>query len=218
MPETTLEQVDDAAAPAENPSSQPGSGEGPPLVFDLEIEYGPDEVGGWGHAERMGVAVAVMAPLVGDKEPFPEFAFYRKHELAALRERLEAARFVVGWNHVAFDYRVLKGQGVRVRQKRNVDLCAALRKATGRMWSLAGVSEATLREGKGIDSALLPRLWRDGQEEIVAKACARHVWLTMRLWNQLADGPGRLILPGARIVSRWQLRRRGVHLRYGGQP
>ena len=213
MPETTM-RTDDAAAPAENPSAHARSGEGPPLVFDLELERGPEEVGGWKHVERMGVAVAVVQPFVGAFKALGEPMVFRADELELLQEVLDRARFVVGWNHVGFDYRVLKGRGYPIRQRRNVDLCAALRRATGRLWSLGDVAESALGEDKGLDSADLPKLWRRAFEDTVIEACKWHVELTGRIWQALAEAPGRITLPGARVVNRWQLRRRGARLSY----
>lgn len=213
MPKMTTE-TELAAAPAENPSQTASSRWGPPVVFDMEIERGPEEVGGWGNVKRMGFACAVVQPFVADFMPLEPPVVFRKDEREVLQEILERAKFVVGWNHVGFDYRLLKAQGFPIRQRRNVDLCAALRKATGRMLSLADVAESALREDKGLDSARIPALWRAGFEETVIDACKRHVDLTGRIWRALAHTPGRIALTGGRVVNRWQLSRKGARLKF----
>jgi len=165
-------------------------------VFDLEVLYGPDEAGGWGRKDRMGVAVAVALALGRG-----EFTVYWGDGSPGLDDlclALSRAPFVIGWNHVGFDYAVLRAAGHAVRQPRNADLQRIVQARAGGRASggLDGVARATLGRGKGRDSALLPRMFRQGDRELVAAECRLHVELTAELYRfaeargflRLADG------------------------------
>lgn len=195
--------------PSPAPTAAPrGAG---PVVFDLEVLYGPDEVGGWGRVERMGLACAVVAPL---DAPRDESAAYLGEDIARLKAVLDGAAFVVGYNHVAFDYRVLAGAGAPVAQRRDVDLCAGVRLAAKTRVPLDGLAMANLGEGKGApESALIPRMWRLGHRDEVIAACRRHVDLTRRLYWVLRN-TGRLALPGGRVVYLAGMRRRGFRISF----
>ena len=191
----------------------------PAVVFDLEVLHGPDEVGGWGAVSRMGVSVAVAAAL-GSTPVFRTFygavsavdvsspsASPRSPRepagagLSALADLLNAAPLVIGWNHVAFDYAVLRGLCHNITQRRNADLCALVHKATGQRRHLDEIALANLGRGKeGPDSADLPRLWRQGFHEAVTAACRNHVELTLDLYR-LAQERGGLRIPGVGFVQ-----------------
>lgn len=168
-----------AAAAQDHPKSQ-GTPGPLPLVFDLEVRLNPDEVGGWGHAERMGLAVAVTIPFDPARpkaEPGPHF--WTQAEAGALVEALESAPWVLGFNHVRFDYAVLAGVvGRPVGQRWNVDLSRILPGV-----SLDAAAVATLGRGKGLDSAQIPQMWRLGYCEAVRHECRRHVELTRDLYS-----------------------------------
>ena len=190
------------------------------VVLDIEIKRLPEEVGGWGQLEKMGCSVAVTCELDKNRRtyehrtsniehPTPNigtfrlwtdvelseeermrllFAFKIISPLDALADWIRGAA-VVGWNHVAFDYSVLKGEGVECRAARDIDLCAII---GGRLEDAARLN---LGRGKGMNSAALPRMWRQGKIVEVALECRRHVELTRDLYL-LALRTGRVLTAG----------------------
>ncbi len=171
-----------------------------PVVFDLEIVRDPFEVG-WDHPENMGVSVAVLyvyepgIRVQGDTYGGAQFHAFADVEMNAadcaefsslnfidvLPEFLEAAEFVIGYNHVQFDYKVLAGHTNRaITQPRNCDLIQIL----GPRCSLDALARCELGRGKGADSADLPKLFRQGQIARVLAECRLHVELTRDLYER----------------------------------
>ena len=157
-----------------------------PVVFDLEVLRGPDEVGGWGHAEDLGLACAVTMPLSLKRRPGGDsikdkrldgHRVYLANDIEALADELNRAAFVVGFNHVAFDYAVLRGAGAEIAQRRNVDL-ARLIPGQGLHW----LGILNLGRGKKLDSAALPAMFGRGETGAVVAECRLHVELTRDLY------------------------------------
>lgn len=92
-------QTAGTAASAPAPAAQSGLRYG---VFDLETKYAASEVGGWQHADRMGVSIAVLYDSATG-----QYHTYREHELPDMLDRMQKLDLVVGFNNLRFDNKVL---------------------------------------------------------------------------------------------------------------
>ncbi|HEX6202818.1 MAG TPA: DEAD/DEAH box helicase [Thermoanaerobaculia bacterium] len=142
------------------------------LLFDLETLRSAADVGGWGNAHRMGVAVAVVCHLEeGAFETYPE------ERVAELAATLAAARLVVGFNVRRFDYRVLSGYtGIdHAGRLPTLDLLDDLRRRIGFRVGLGHLCEETLGVGKSADGLQSLAWVREGRFDLVAAYCRRDV-------------------------------------------
>jgi DEAD/DEAH box helicase domain-containing protein len=153
-----------------------------------------------GGPRRLRISCAVLHDVAQGKdhafacEPVPGAL-----PMEALYHFLEACRSegctLVGHNLRAFDWPVLAGEfearGLLPDARRwgpgaarLVDTLAALHARLGWRPSLQCLAEHNLGEGKSMDGALAPALWRQGRKEEVLAYCARDVHLTLRVWRR----------------------------------
>ena len=142
------------------------------LLFDLETRRSAAEVGGWGMAHRMGVAIGVVCHLEEGR-----FAVFREEEVPALLAALEAARLVVGFNIRRFDYRVLSGYtGVDyARRLATLDLLEGVHRQLGFRIGLDHLAQETLGSGKSGDGLQSLEWVRQGRLDLVEAYCRRDV-------------------------------------------
>lgn len=170
-----LEEGDGRRASPASPSSAPSVSTTPTLgtlLFDLETRRSAADVGGWGNAHRMGVALAVVCHL--EEGTFETFGEEQVPELAAA---LGAARLVVGFNVNRFDYRVLAGYtGVdHARRLPTLDLLDDLHGRLGFRVGLAHLALETLGVGKSADGLQSLAWVREGRLDLVEAYCRRDV-------------------------------------------
>jgi len=152
----------------------------PTLVFDLETKYLSDEVGGWDHIPNMGMSVAVTYCVERD-----EFTAYTEREVQALIAALNAARLVIGYNVLRFDYAVLRGYSfMPVREdKPTVDLMIPLYQTLGFRPRLEDLAAATLGIGKLGDGLDAVQWFREGNLEKLIEYCKQDVQVTYDLYK-----------------------------------
>lgn len=149
------------------------------LVFDLETKYLSDDVGGWSHIPSMGMSVAVTYCVERD-----EFITYTEAEAHDLIAALNAARLVIGYNIVRFDYAVLRGYSFApVREDRpTLDLMIPLYEALGFRPKLEDLAAATLGVGKLGDGLDAVRWFREGNLQKLIEYCKQDVQVTYDLY------------------------------------
>jgi DEAD/DEAH box helicase domain-containing protein len=147
----------------------PGGGT---VLFDLETLRAAAEVGGWGNAHRMGVAVGVLCFLEEGR-----FAVYRETAVRDLVDALCSAELVVGFNVKRFDYAVLAGYtGVDYRRRLpTLDLLEELHRCLGFRLGLGHLALETLGAGKSADGLQSLRWVREGRFDLVEDYCRRDV-------------------------------------------
>ena len=82
------------------------------VYFDLETMHSADDVGGWGHIDKMGMSIGVTYSTVNGR-----YSIYAESEVNDLIEELQRADLVVGFTHIRVDYRVLEGCGVALQRR-----------------------------------------------------------------------------------------------------
>jgi len=152
----------------------------PTLVFDLETKHLAEEVGGWDNIRGMGMSVAVTYCIEEDR-----FAVYTEAEVQALIRDLLAAKQVIGFNIVRFDYEVLRGYSFHTLRESvpTLDLMIPLYQTLGFRPKLEDLAAATLGVGKLGDGLDAVRWYREGELEKLAEYCRRDVEATHQIYR-----------------------------------
>ncbi|MGH9380630.1 MAG: DEAD/DEAH box helicase [Thermoanaerobaculia bacterium] len=149
------------------------------VLFDLETQLSAEEVGGWGNAHRMRVAIGVALYLEEGR-----FETFEEERVPELVEQLESAGLVVGFNVKRFDYRVLAGYtGIDyARQLPTLDLLEDIYRRLGFRLGLNHLAQATLGVEKSADGLQSLEWVRQGRLDLVAAYCRRDVEILRDLY------------------------------------
>ncbi len=173
------------------------------VVFDLETQRRAQEVGGWRNIRRMGLSLAVTH---SDEEGFRTFT---EETVEDLIEVLENADLVVGYNHLRFDYEVLRAYTDKdLRSRPNLDMLVEVQSALGHRLGLDQLAEATLgarKSGHGLEAI---QWFREGKWDLLEKYCRDDVRITRDLFRFGLDNQYLLYKPKhgkvARIPVLWR--------------
>ncbi len=180
----------DAKQPPCRPSSTPSypqvkegsetaAGVSHAIVFDLETQRSAEDVGGWEHRHRMGLAVGVVYDI--DRA---EFRVYTERQVDALISDLVHARLIVGFNLRRFDYDVLRGYAdVDWNALPTLDILECIHRRLGFRLKLDHLAQETLGEGKSADGLQSLAWFKAGDIERVIEYCKQDVLLTKRLYD-----------------------------------
>ena len=150
---------------------------GPVVFFDVETRRSAAEVGGWQHAERMGVSVVVC----WDGSAYRSFA---QEELGAFFALLRTAGLVVGFNSFRFDYKVLQPfAGFDLHKLKGLDILAEIYKYLHYRVSLDNVGMATLGRAKSSDGMQALAWWKKGEIDKIRAYCQQDVAITRGLFE-----------------------------------
>ena len=149
------------------------------LVFDLETQRSAEDVGGWGFASKMGLALAVVYDVERQA-----YTTYYETDVDRLLLDLAFADRVVGFNIDRFDLAVLSGYTDRdLGRIRTLDLLAEIHKSVGFRVSLNHLSEVNLGESKAGDGLQSLKWWKEGRIDLIEQYCRKDVEVTKRLWE-----------------------------------
>ncbi len=149
------------------------------VLFDVETRRAASEVGGWGNAHRMGVAIGVACLL--EEGRFEVFDESRVRELTAL---LKSADLVVGFNIRRFDYLVLSGYtGEDLnRLVPTFDLLEDVHHRLGHRAGLGNLAQATLGTAKSADGLQSLEWVKQGRLDLVTDYCRKDVEILRDLY------------------------------------
>ncbi len=164
----------------------------PYIVLDSEVARLPVSRSDWAHPEKLGLACAVA--WIKRDDGTSEYLLCRGALLDQLPTLINSVRFVAGWNHVSFDYRVMAGLTPAITQKHNVDLCRLCGNA-----SLEEIGLANFGWHKEVHSNNLPALWRMGECNAVMEQCRQHVEITRRIYD-LALATGQVRAADGKVI------------------
>ncbi|MEE4137632.1 MAG: DEAD/DEAH box helicase [Desulforhopalus sp.] len=185
-------------------------------VFDLETIRSAEEVGGWGRAERMGMALAVLYD-----SPSNSFSCYRDVDASRLVQKLQQYSLVVGFNNKRFDNRVLSAYtDANLSQLPSIDLLEEVHGHLGYRLSLHRLAETTLGTGKSADGLQSLQWVREGRLDLVERYCQRDVEITRDLFLYALQH-GFLLFTnkaGHRVRLPLDLKRRMSALLQAGRP
>ena len=149
------------------------------IVFDLETQRSAQEVGGWEHRHKMGLAVGVVYDL--DRE---EFRVYTEPQVDALIHELTRARLIVGFNLRRFDFDVLRGYAaLDFNALPALDILERIYQRLGFRLKLDHLAQETLGERKSADGLQSLAWFKAGELERVIEYCKQDVLLTKRLYD-----------------------------------
>jgi DEAD/DEAH box helicase domain-containing protein len=148
------------------------------VIFDLETQKLAEDVGGWRNVRKMGLSIAVVHT---EQNGFLTFTEANVADLIAV---LKGAGLVVGFNHIRFDYEVLKAYTSEdLRMLPNLDILVDVEAALGHRLSLDHLATFTLGEqksGKGTDAV---KWFREGRMDLLEKYCRDDVRITRDLYR-----------------------------------
>lgn len=147
-------------------------------VFDLETIRSAQEVGGWNHAEKMGMSVGVVYDSRLD-----DYVTYLEPEVQRLVAHLQEFDIVVGFNNKRFDNRVLAGYSAEnLHALPNLDLLEEVQNQLGYRLKLDTLASATLGVGKSGDGLDALRWYKEGRMDLIRKYCRKDVEITRMLF------------------------------------
>ena len=149
------------------------------VLFDLETLRSAEDVGGWGNAHRMGIAIGVVCFL--EENRFEVYGEDRVQELAAA---LHSAGLVIGFNSRNFDYKVLNGYTGEDynRTLPTLDLLEEIHRRLGFRLGLSHLCSETLGSEKSADGLKSLEWVRQGRLDLVEEYCRRDVELLRDLY------------------------------------
>lgn len=149
------------------------------IVFDLETQRSAEEVGGWEHRQKMGLAVGVVYDLDS-----AEFRVYTEPQVNALIAELTRARLIVGFNLRRFDFDVLRGYAaLDYNTLPALDILESIYRKLGFRLSLDHLAQETLGERKSADGLQSLAWFKAGDLPRVIEYCKHDVLLTKRLYD-----------------------------------
>ena len=147
-------------------------------VFDLETQRSATEVGGWHHADKMGISCAVLYD--SRKQAYLNF---EEDQVDDFIHRLKQFDLVIGFNVKRFDYRVLSGySNFNFNRIKTLDILEDIYDHLGFRISLAHLAEVTLDTHKTADGLQALRWWKQGRMDEIIKYCRQDVRITHDLY------------------------------------
>ncbi len=145
------------------------------VYFDLETQKSANDVGGWGHKDKMLMSVGVTYSTAEGK-----YQIYSEKRVQDLIKELLQADLVIGFNHIHFDYEVLMGYTVLdlKGQIPSLDLMVEMETHLGHRPKLEAVAAASLGAGKSADGLQAIKWWREGKIMEIAEYCCFDVKVT----------------------------------------
>lgn len=150
------------------------------VFFDLETQYLFEDVGGRDNVDKLKVACAVTYSTAKN-----DFSVYWEQDVPALITELKSAAKVVGFNLIAFDYKVLQPYAPQTRLASipSLDMLADIHKTLGFRVSLDSLASASLGAAKTADGIQSVEWFRKGELDKVAEYCKADVDVTRRVFE-----------------------------------
>jgi len=181
------------------------------VIYDAEIEKAiPDRNGqrltgieycaGWDDHKNMGISVLCAYDFANELP-----IVYCKDNLHTFYSLISRAEYLIGFNSLRFDNKLLEANGIKVPDGKTIDLLREIIKAEGgdpddeaaRPFAglgLDAVCAANFGSGKTGNGAFAPVEWQRRQTGKVISYCLNDTILTMRLWRKIIN-TGEIINP-----------------------
>lgn len=145
--------------------------EGKRLVYyDVETQKRADEVGGWEHADKMLISIAITYSKDDD------FKVWHEKDIPEMIRYMNSYDMVVSFNGDNFDSKVLSHYGdVSGMQKKSFDVAQYLSEKLKHRIRLEAVATATLNVGKSADGLLALQWWKEGKIDLIIDYCKQDV-------------------------------------------
>ncbi len=140
------------------------------VYYDVETQKRADEVGGWEHADKMLISVAVT---------FSEddgFRVWYETTVPDMIDYMNAFDLVVSFNGDNFDSKVLSYYGdVSTLNRKSFDVAQYLSSRLKHRIRLESVAMATLKVGKSADGLAALQWWKEGKIDKIIEYCQQDV-------------------------------------------
>jgi DEAD/DEAH box helicase domain-containing protein len=147
------------------------------VFFDLETKFLADEVGGWKNIVKMGISLAVLHTQEDG------FRTFLEDDIPELVHVLKQAKLVVGFNHIRFDYEVLRAYSDEpFRELPNLDILVDVHSALGFRLGLDHLAAHTLGEKKSGVGTDAVKWFREGRMDLLEQYCRDDVRITRDLF------------------------------------
>lgn len=144
------------------------------IYFDLETMRGADEVGGWSNIKKMGMACGVCYESATQK-----YHTFEENQVADLINLLRSADLIVGFNHIRFDYEVLRGyNSFDFNKLPSFDMLIDLNDRLGHRVKLDSVAKSTLGVSKSADGLQSLQWFKEGKMDLIKEYCQQDVKVT----------------------------------------
>ena len=150
------------------------------VFFDLESQLLFQEVGGREHIDRLRLSCGVTY-----SSERSDFTVYWEKDVRSLLAELRAADQVIGFNLIAFDYKVLQpyDPAFNFGSLRTLDMLQEIHRTLGFRLSLDAIAEATLDAAKLGDGLQAVEWFRTGNLEELAAYCKQDVAITRQIYE-----------------------------------
>ena len=155
--------------------SQPGAKK--VVFFDLETQKLAQDVGGWKNIRRMQLSVGVVHTEAHG------FLTFTEETVSDLINLLKTADLVVGFNHLRFDYEVLRAYtNENLEALPNLDILADVEASLGFRLSLDHLAQYTLGKNKSAAGTDAVKWFREGRMDLLEQYCRDDVAITRDLY------------------------------------
>lgn len=153
------------------------------VYFDLETIRSADEVGGWSFIKKMGMACGVIYTTKTQ-----DYHVFMEDQVMDLVHMLRAADLIVGFNHIRFDYEVLRGySNFDFLTLPSFDMLVDLKERLGHRVKLDSVAKSTLGVAKSADGLQSLRWVKEGKLDLVVDYCKQDVKVTKEVFEHGRD-------------------------------
>ncbi len=145
--------------------------EGKRLVYyDVETQKKAEEVGGWEHADKMLISIAVT---LAEEEGFK---VWHEKDIPDMIRYINGFDLVVSFNGDNFDSKVISHYGdISTMQKKSFDVAQFLSAKLKHRIRLESVAMATLNSGKSADGLAALQWWKEGKIQEIIDYCKQDV-------------------------------------------
>lgn len=159
------------------------------IVYDIEIKYSPDKVGGWKAYDRFGISCIGTYDYSTD-----QYRVFDHTELELCWEFMQSAKCIVGYNNHGFDDPTIAAHGMDLSKTQSWDILAALRaqaKSQGhtasgfKLDNTANLTFGTKKSGSGAHAL---DLWEQNKLGELHSYCNMDVRLTKKILDRILIG------------------------------
>ena len=148
------------------------------LVVDLETQNLVQDVGGWGHIDKLKISVACAFDSKTNS-----YLTFRENEISKLNELCEE-RLIIGYNIRGFDLIILQAYGLSLEKLDVFDIMYDVQTLTRQKYlKLETIAQGTLNVGKSADGLMAVEWWKKGEMDKIIQYCQQDVQVTKDIFE-----------------------------------
>ncbi len=148
------------------------------LVVDLETQNLVQDVGGWGHVDKLKISVACAYDSKTD-----QMLTFLENEISKLNDLCEE-RLVIGYNIRGFDLIILQAYGLNLEKLDVFDIMYDVQTLTRQKFlKLETLAQGTLNAGKSADGLMAVEWWKSGEIDKIIHYCQQDVQVTKDIFE-----------------------------------